>query len=121
MIDHDVKRLHISVHDAMEVRIFQRLQNHVGVESDVHVVEATGQYFRLNVGDVFKNKRWCLGTRVSENIIELDDVGTTVQCLQDLDLAILFFDSNGFENFYDTLLIIGKVSTLKDFRVFAAA
>ena len=105
----------------MQVRIFKRLQDHVSVQPDIHVVKATGQYFRLDVRNVLEDERWCLGARVPQDVVEFDDVGASVESLEDFDLAILLFDADWFKDFDHTLLVVVQVGTLEDLRVFASS
>jgi len=94
--------------------ILKRLQNHVSIQPNVHVVESACQYFCLNVGNVLEDEGGRLGARVSENVIEPDDVGPSIKCLQDLNFSVLFLDAHGLENFDNTLLVVCHVRPLKD-------
>lgn len=60
MIDHNVMRLHISVHDALAVTEVQGLEEFVDVESDVEVREFGVQASEVGVVDVFENQGWSL-------------------------------------------------------------
>lgn len=115
MVDDDVERLDIPVHDTVQVGVLECLEDHVGVQADVHVVKAAGQYFRLNIGNILENECWGLGARVTQDVIQFDDVGASIQRLEDLDLAILFLDADGLEDFDDTLLVVLEVGSLEDF------
>ena len=109
------------MHDSVHVGVFERLKDHVSVQSNVHVVESARQNFSLNVRNVLKDESWCLRGGISKDIVELDDVGTTVECLQNLDFTVLLFDADGLQNFDDTLLVVLKICPLEHFGVLAAA
>ena len=121
MIDHDVQWFDVTMHDSVNMRVLERLQNHVCVQPNIHVVELAGEDFRLNARNAFKDERWGFGGRVSEDVKEFDDIWPTVESLQDLDLPILFLDADGFENFYHTLGVVGKICSFVDFTVLATA
>ena len=106
MVDHDIERLDVSVHDAVHVRVLKRLQNHVGVKADVDVRKTTRQNFCLNVGNIFKDECGRLGRGFSQNVVEFDDVGATVESLKDLDLAILLLDAHGLQYLDHALLVV---------------
>ena len=65
VINHNVVRLNISVHDAVRVGVLERLQNFEGIKSNVHRVELVVELLRLNVWDVFKDKARGLGRTVT--------------------------------------------------------
>lgn len=109
------------MHDSVHVGVFERLQDHVGVQSDVHVVESARQNFSLNVRNVLEDESRRLGGGISEDVVELDDVGAAVESLQNLDFAVLLFDADGLQNFDHTLLVVLKICPLEHFRVLAAA
>jgi len=94
------------MHDTVQVRVLEGLEDHVGIQANVHVVKAAGQYFRLNIGNILENESWGLGARVTQDVVQSDNIGASIQCLEDLDLAILFLDADGLEDFDDTFLVI---------------
>ena len=120
VVDYDVERLHVAVHDAMHVRVLKSLEDHVGVQPDIHVIKATSQHFCLYVRDVLEDESWGLGRWVAQNVVQLDDVGTTVERLQYFDLTVLLLDADGLQNFNDALFVVSKICTFEHFRVLAA-
>ncbi len=55
MIDHNVERLDISVHDAVGVSKIECFEDFVRVEPDVYIVEALRDDLRLDVRNVFEH------------------------------------------------------------------
>lgn len=60
MVDHNVVRLHIAVHDALAVAEIQSLQEFENVVSNIEVIEFGVEAAKVGVVDVFENKRRCL-------------------------------------------------------------
>ena len=73
------------------------------------MVKLSSQYFCLNVWDVLEDESRCLCGRILQDIVELYDVGSSIESLQDLDLSVLFFDANWLQYFDDTLLIVLQI------------
>ena len=121
MVNDNIERFDVAMHDSVNVRVLERLKDHVSVQPDIHAVEFSSEYFGLNVGDVLENEGGSLCRRVTQDVVHLYDVGPSVECLKDLHLSILLLDANRFENFNDTLLVIGKICPFEDLAVFAAA
>lgn len=57
MIDHNVMRLYVSVHDSLAVAKVQRLQQFVNVEPHIEVVELGIQAAEIDVVNVLENQR----------------------------------------------------------------
>lgn len=117
MVDHNVMRFDVSVHDSLAVAVVQSLEQLQDVESHVKVVELRVQASEVGVVDILENQRRRLalqGTRthsrvsrqltatriagnlcslgtdlgVSHDIKQRNDVGAARQILQDLDLSL---------------------------------
>ena len=115
MIDYDVKRLYISVHDPVGVGVFKSLQDFVSVKPDVHLVELIVELFCFNVWNVLKDqtRRFCLA--ISEHIVEFDNVGASVERLKDFRFSINFLSSHRFQNLDYTGLVFHGVDSLENF------
>jgi len=120
MIYDNVKRLDIAMHDSMRVSKIKRFQNFVSVKPNVHVVEGLRDHLGFNIWNVFKHKTGRLWNWISDHIVQLYDVWTTVKGLKNLGLAIDFLLTNWLENLNYTGLIVVDVTTLVYFWVFAS-
>lgn len=60
MVDHNVVRLHITVHNALAVAEIQSLEQFKNVKSDIEVVELGVQASEVSVVDVFEDEGWRL-------------------------------------------------------------
>lgn len=146
MIDHNVMRLHVSVHDALAVAKIKSLEQLQDVESHVKVVELGIQASEIGVVDILENERRCLTLQhaggfpppqsahrnihcsqsllmtnlgVSHDIEQRNDVGTAGQVLQDLDLSLDLLLLDGLEDLDDAFLVVDNVDSLKHLGVFA--
>lgn len=120
MIDHNVMRLHISVHDALAVTEVERFEEFVDVEPHVQVVELGIERPEVGVVDIFEDERRGLALRVPNNVQERNNVGPSRQVLEDLDFALDLLLLDRLEDLDDTLLVVHDVDALKNFRVFSA-
>ena len=89
MVDHDVVRFYITVHDALRVAKVKSLQDLKHVEANVKVVEALVQLAEIGIASIYKlsNNRRCLRQWVPYNINEIDNIRSTLKRLQYLDLT----------------------------------
>jgi hypothetical protein len=60
MVDHNVVRLDITVHDALAVAVVERLEELEDVISHIIVLEFRVQTPEVGVVDVLEYQRWCL-------------------------------------------------------------
>ncbi len=58
------------------------------VVSDVIVHQSWVQRLKVSVVHVLKDEAWGLGLRVSDHVKQLNDVGTSAEVLQDLNLSL---------------------------------
>lgn len=71
MVDHNVMRFDVSVHDSLAVAVVQSLEQLQDVESHVKVVELGVQASEVGVVDILENERRCLtlqGTRTHSRV-----------------------------------------------------
>jgi hypothetical protein len=146
MIDHNVMRLHIPVHDSLAVTVVERLEQLKDIVPHIQVVELRVEAPEIGVVDVFEDQRrclrlystpqisqnphfsslegihWCVSyLRIANDVEEGDDVGAAAQVLEDFDLTLDLLLLNGLEDLDDAFLVIDYVDALKDLRVFAAS
>lgn len=119
MIDHNVVRLHISVHDSLGMTEIKGLQDLEHVVSDVKVCETLVKFSEVSLTrvDELCDDGGCLGQWVSDNVDQVNNVGASLQSLQNLDLSSDLVLLHWFENFDDDSLIVLSVDALVDFRV----
>jgi hypothetical protein len=140
MIDHNVMRFHVSVHDAFAVAEVQRLEKLENVETDVEVVEFGIEASEIDVVDVLEDERrgltlheydmsalsrikryrWnrdFVHLRVPHYVEQRDNVGSACEILQDLDLTLDLLLLNRLENLDDAFLVVDHIDSLKHFRV----
>ena len=60
MIDHNVMRFHVSVHDALAVAVVERLEELVDVVAYIDIVELGVEAPEIGVVDVLEDQRWSL-------------------------------------------------------------
>jgi hypothetical protein len=121
MIDHNVMRLDITVHDSLAVAEIEGLQELEDVESNINIVELGVQASEIGVVDMLKDERRCLALRVTNNVKQGNDVRATSQILKNLDLSLNLLLLDRLQDLDNALLVVDNIDTLKDFRVLSAA
>jgi len=92
VVDHDVVRFDVPVHDTHRVAEVQRLEELVHVIADVVARKGRVERLEILVVHIFEDERRRLGLRIADDVQQLDDVRTTAEVLEDLNLA---FDLSG--------------------------
>lgn len=92
MVDHDVVRLHIAVHDTLRVAVVESLEDFKHVVADVEVVEALVKLAEIGVAgvDELSDDGGCLGKRISDNVDKLNNVDSMLKGLKNLNLTADF-------------------------------
>ena len=91
VVDHDVVRLDIAMHDALRVAVEKSLEELGNIEADVVVRESGVEELEVGVVDILEDKAWGFALGLANEVKQLDDVGPTGEVLQDLDLTLDFF------------------------------
>lgn len=88
VVDHNVVRLDIPVHDALRMAEIKRLEDLVHVVANVKVVEALVELAEVSVArvDELSDNGRRLGQRVAHDIDQVDDVDSALERLQNFDL-----------------------------------
>ena len=98
VVNHDVMRLHITVHDALGVAVVERLQDLEHVKADVKIVEALIEFAEISIAcvDKLRDDGGGLGEGITRDTEHIDDIGASLQRLQDLELStdLVFLDYN---------------------------
>lgn len=117
VVNHDVVRLDISVHDALAVTEIERLEELVDIEANIIVGEARIECPEVGVVDSLKDQTGSFALIVADHIQQRNDIRAAGKVLQNLDLTLdlLLFDR--LENLDDTLLIVDDVDTFENFGV----
>lgn len=121
MIDHDIMRLDISVHDALAVAEVQGLQQLKDVEANIVVGKPRVEGAEVGVVDIFKDQTRRFALTVPDHIQQGHHVGAACQVLQDLDLSLDLLLLDRLEDLDDTFLVVDDVDTFEDFRVLSTA
>ena len=107
MVDHDVMRLDIAVHNALRVAEIERFENLKHVEANVEVIEALIQLAEVRIARVDKlsDDRRRLGQGVPHHIDQVDDIRAASERLQNFDLSSNLVLLDRLEYFDDDSLI----------------
>ena len=136
MVDHNVVRLDVAMHNALAVAEVESFEEFENVEADVEIVELGVEAAEVGVVHVLEDERWRFALmksqsatrfdgrqrdrtnlRVSNNVEESNDIGSARQVLQDLDLSLDLLLLDRLENLDDALLVVDDIDAFKDFRV----
>ena len=122
VVDHNVVRLDVTVHDTLGVAVVESLEHFINIETDVVISERLVKRSEVKVAsvNVFHDKSRCLGHGISDNIDQVDDVDTTAESLQNFDFSTNFRFFDGFQDLDDNALIVQRVNTFIDLGVFTA-
>lgn len=89
MVNHDVMRLHIPMHDTFRVAVIECLQDFEHVITNIEVIEALVKFAEVGIARVDKlsDDRRCLRQRIANDIKHVNDIDTTLERLQNFDLT----------------------------------
>lgn len=120
MVNHNVVRLHVAVHDALAVTEVQRLQQLVDVEANIVIGESGIKCAEIGIVHGFKDQTWGLALIVAHHIQQRDDIRATSEVLEDLDLSLDLLLLDRLENLDDTFLIVDDVDALEHLGVLSS-
>lgn len=121
MVNHNVMRLHIPMHDSFAVAEIQSLQKLIDIETNIIVRETRVKRPEIGIVNVFKDQTRRLALIIADNIEQGYHVWPTCQILEDLDLTLDLLLLDGFKDLNDTFLVVHNINAFKYFRVFSAA
>lgn len=81
MIDHNVMRLHVSVHNSLAVTKVQSLQQLENVESHIKVVELGIEASEVGIVDILENERRSLTLRFARDVPPLQSAHRNIYSL----------------------------------------
>lgn len=123
VIDHDVVRLDIPMHDSLGVAEVERFENLVDVIANIEVSKCFVERAEVYVAsiDEFHDESRGFSHWVAHDIQQVDDVDTVSQSLQDFDLAsdLCFLDR--LKDLDDDAFVVQCIDALVDLRVLASA
>ena len=138
MINHNIVRLHIPVHDPHTVTVVQSPQQLVkikpaknilylnvrcGVRPDVVVGECLIELFEVGVVDVLEDESWSPADGILHHSMESDHVRASSQVLQNFYFTFYLLFLDRFQCLHHALLVgvVAHVDGLEDLGVFAPA
>lgn len=123
VVDHDIVRLDVSVHDSLAVAVVQGSQNFEDVVSDVEICEALVESSEIDISSVhvLHDKCGSFRHRVSHYVQQVYDVDSVLQCLEYLDLTSYLGLLDRFQDFYDNALVVKSIDSFVDFGVLSSA
>mmetsp|Transcript_4296 Transcript_4296/g.9737 ORF Transcript_4296/g.9737 Transcript_4296/m.9737 type:complete len:330 (-) Transcript_4296:185-1174(-) len=121
VINHDIVRLDIPMHDAIGMTIIQRLEKLKYVVPNIIIREGGVQNLEIGIVHMLEDEGGGLGLGIPHDVEELDDVGSPAHVLKYLDFAfdLLLFD--GFEDFDYAFGVVPDVDSLEYLGVLATA
>lgn len=87
VVNHDIVRLDISVHDALAVTEVERLEQLVDIEANIVVGEARVECPEIGVVDSLKDQTRGFALIIADHIQQCDDIRSTGKVLENLDLS----------------------------------
>jgi hypothetical protein len=132
MVDHNIMRLHISVHDTLRMTEIERLettrhqsrptidQTKMGhlkqlkyIEPCIEIRELGVENLEVHIVHVFGDQAWNLRTRVPHDVEERQDIGPARQVLEYFNFTLDLLLFYRFKDFDDTWLLGDNVYTFK--------
>lgn len=121
MVNDDIERFYISMHNSMDVRVLQSFQYFVGVHPDVHIIEFARKNLGFLVRDVLEDEGRSFADWIAQYVNQSDNIRSAVESLENLDFAVLFLDADWFKNFDHALFVILQVASFKYLGVFTSS
>ena len=89
VVNHDVMRLDIAVHDSLRMAVIKGLQDFEHVITNIKVVEALVKFAEVSITGINKlsDDCRCLRQRITNNIKHVNNVDATLESLQNFDLT----------------------------------
>jgi hypothetical protein len=114
MINHDVMRLNVAMHDTVGMTIVESFEKLKDVIANIVIGESRIEHLEICIIDVFKDERGSLGLRIADDIKELNNVGSATHVLKNLDFAFDFLLLDRLKNLNDALCIVCHIDAFKD-------
>ena len=103
--------------------VVKSLEHLVDVESYIVVREALveGSEVYIPSINVLHDERWCLSHWIPHHIDKINDIDSSLECLQDLDLSSNFCLFNWLEDLDDDSFIVERINSLINLRVLSSS
>ena len=85
------------------------------------VLQCWNQNLAFCVWHVLVNKSGSFRYVVPQNVIQLHNIWTAKQSLQDLDLSVNLLNLDWFQDLQNAFLIVNHIASLINFRIFTTA
>lgn len=123
VVNHDVVRLHVPVHDTFRVAVVQRLQHLVNVKSDIVIAETLIQSTEIEVTgvNVLHYECWRLCHWISHDVNKVNNVNSATKSLQDLDLTSDLSFFYWLEDLDNNSLVVQSIDTFVHLRVLSTS
>lgn len=121
MVNHDIMRFDVSMHDAHWVTIIKSFQYLVNVESAVKVSKCLIQISMVETINSFKDKGRYIRNIILHTVIQLNNIRSSIKSLQNLDLSSDFLHFDRLQNLYHAFLIIDIIDSIINLWVFASS
>ena len=120
VVDHDIVRLDVPVHDALGVCEVESLEELTNVGLDVLEGKLGVEHFMVDVGDMLHNEADYICRGTLHNVVEFNDIFGLGQGLEQLDFSLYSGRICLFETLDHALLVIIYIQGFEYFRVFAS-
>lgn len=120
MVDHNVVRLHISMHDTLAVTEVECLQKFIDVVTNIVVHETRIERTEVGIVHVFEYQTRRLTLAVTNDIKQGHNIRSSRQILQNLDLTLDLLLLHRLEDLDDAFLVVHDIDALKHLRILSA-
>lgn len=134
MIYHDIVGFDIPVHDPLAMAEVQRLPTtsagqyktgscHTNLQQFKHVIPDIVihkfwiQASEVRIVDILEDQGGCLALTISHHIQKRDNIGSTGQILEYLDLSLYLLLLHRLEDFDNAFLVVDNIYAFEDLRV----
>ena len=97
----------------MRVAVVQSFQQLIEVKSNINICESLKENLALYVWDVLVDQAGGLRPRISHDIVEAHNVGTTKESLQNLDLSETLLCADRLQDLDYAFLVVLDVAPFK--------
>jgi hypothetical protein len=115
VINHNIMRLNIAMHNPLAMAEVQCLQQFEDIVPYVKVDEAGVERPKIGIIDEFEDETRRFALTVADHIQQRNDIWATRQVLQDLDLALYLLLFDRFQDLDDAFLVVDDIDPFENF------